>query len=43
MKIFVVYCHPSRDSFTYIAKEEFLKGLKEHLKTVYDIGFNFQS
>jgi NAD(P)H dehydrogenase (quinone) len=27
MKVFVVYCHPSSNSFTYVAKEEFLKGL----------------
>lgn len=27
MKVFVVYCHPSSRSFTYVAKEEFLKGL----------------
>jgi len=29
MKVFVVYCHPSRNSFTYQLKEEFLKGLKD--------------
>lgn len=29
MKVFVVYCHPSRDSFTHHAKEEFIKGLKD--------------
>lgn len=29
MKVFVVYCHPSRNSFTYKVKEEFLRGLKD--------------
>lgn len=29
MKVFVVYCHPSRESFTYAMKEEFLHGLKD--------------
>lgn len=29
MKVFVVYCHPSRQSFTYAVKEEFLHGLKD--------------
>ncbi len=29
MKVFIVYCHPSDDSFTYNVKEEFIKGLIE--------------
>jgi NAD(P)H dehydrogenase (quinone) len=45
MKIFIVYCHPSRDSFTYIAKEEFLKGLKDAnhefvVSDLYEMNFN---
>jgi NAD(P)H dehydrogenase (quinone) len=45
VKIFVVYCHPSRDSFTYIAKEEFLKGLKDAnhefvVSDLYEMNFN---
>ncbi|MGN1275382.1 MAG: NAD(P)H-dependent oxidoreductase [Floccifex sp.] len=27
MKVFVVYCHPSNNSFTYTVKESFIKGL----------------
>ncbi len=29
MKVFVVYAHPSSNSFTYLAKEKFLEGLTE--------------
>ena len=29
MKILVVYCHPSKTSFTFLAKEAFLKGLSD--------------
>lgn len=28
MKVFVVYCHPSRNSFTYDVYDSFMKGLK---------------
>ena len=45
MKILVIFCHPSKESFTYFAKEEFLKGLKDanHKFTVsdlYEMNFN---
>lgn len=45
MKVFVVYCHPSNDSFTYAVKESFLKGLEaanhEYLVSdLYAEGFN---
>lgn len=45
MKIFVVYCHPSKNSFTYRMKEEFLKGLQEANHTfvvsdLYEMNFN---
>ena len=29
MKVFVVYAHPSKNSFTYLAKEKFLQGLSD--------------
>ena len=29
MKIFIVYCHPSQDSFTCIVKDSFIKGLED--------------
>lgn len=29
MNVFVVYCHPSNQSFTYAMKEAFLRGLKD--------------
>jgi len=29
MKVFVVYCHPSEDSFTSKVRDEFLRGLEE--------------
>lgn len=29
MNVFVVYCHPSNNSFTYQVKESFLKGLND--------------
>lgn len=28
MKVFIVYCHPSKNSFTYEVKEAFIKGLE---------------
>ena len=39
MKVFVVYCHPSKDSFTYGVKENFIKGLQDagHEVTVSDL------
>lgn len=45
MQVFVVYCHPSRKSFTYNVKEEFLKGLKDAnhefiVSDLYDMNFN---
>lgn len=45
MKVFIIYCHPSRDSFTNLAKEEFLKGLKaanhEYIVSdLYEMNFN---
>lgn len=29
MKVFIVYCHPSRNSFTNTVKESFMKGLED--------------
>ncbi len=45
MQVFVVYCHPSRNSFTYRVKEEFLKGLKDAnhkfvVSDLYEMNFN---
>lgn len=45
MKVFVVYCHPSRESFTYKVKESFIAGLRDagHEFVVSDLyadGFN---
>ncbi len=45
MHVFVVYAHPSRESFTYEAKEAFLKGLTAggHTYEVSDLyAMNFQ-
>lgn len=28
MKVFIVYCHPSNKSFTYMVKDSFIKGLE---------------
>lgn len=28
LKVFIVYCHPSNSSFTFLVKEEFMKGLE---------------
>lgn len=36
MKVFVVYCHPSTNSFTHTVKESFIKGLEDAGHT-YDI------
>lgn len=45
MNAFIVYCHPSRNSFTHMVKESFIKGLEEvgHTYQVSDLyadGFN---
>lgn len=45
MKVFIVYCHPSNNSFTYDAKEEFLKGLQAahhefEVSDLYKMNFN---
>lgn len=29
MNVFIVYCHPCEDSFTYMVKESFINGLKQ--------------
>ena len=46
MKVMVVYCHPSHNSFTYQVKEHFIRGLKDagHQVEVADLyGDDFQS
>jgi NAD(P)H dehydrogenase (quinone) len=46
MKILIIYCHPSKNSFTEIVKEEFLRGLKQagHKYVVSDLyNMNFQT
>ncbi len=45
MRVFVVYCHPSRKSFTYDVKQEFLKGLNDAnhefvVSDLYEMNFN---
>ena len=45
MNVFIVYCHPSKNSFTYEIKESFIRGLREtgHKYVVSDLyaeGFN---
>ena len=45
MNVFIVYAHPSSDSFTYLAKEEFIKGLLDaghtyELSDLYAMQFN---
>lgn len=45
MNIFVVYCHPSPNSFTFMVKESFIKGISEvgHsfvISDLYTMGFN---
>lgn len=39
MNVFIVYCHPSQDSFTYHVKEEFIRGLADggHQFTISDL------
>ncbi|MBQ5474025.1 MAG: NAD(P)H-dependent oxidoreductase, partial [Lachnospiraceae bacterium] len=29
MKVLVVYCHPSKNSFTHTIKESFIRGLED--------------
>lgn len=46
MKVFVVYCHPSRTSFTHDILESFVRGLKEagHEVVLSDLyGMNFRT
>lgn len=45
MNVLIVYCHPSRNSFTHIVKESFIKGLEEtghhyQVSDLYAQGFN---
>lgn len=45
MNIFIVYCHPSADSFTFQVKEAFIRGLVEAghsfvISDLYEMGFN---
>lgn len=45
MKVFVVFCHPSKDSFTYSIYKSFTKGLRENGHTIvvsdlYEMGFH---
>ncbi|MGE5495932.1 MAG: NAD(P)H-dependent oxidoreductase [Burkholderiales bacterium] len=45
MHVFVVYCHPSEQSFTYEVKNEFLRGLADaghtyEMSDLYAMGFN---
>ncbi|MBQ2823304.1 MAG: NAD(P)H-dependent oxidoreductase [Oscillospiraceae bacterium] len=45
MNVFVVYCHPSSESFTYKVKEQFVKGLEAvghsyEISDLYKMNFN---
>lgn len=45
MHVFIVYAHPSEDSFTYHAKQQFVKGLIDNghtyeISDLYKMGFN---
>ena len=45
MKVLVVYCHPSANSFTHMIKESFVKGLSDaghsyEISDLYSQGFN---
>lgn len=45
MNVFVVYAHPSDNSFTYLAKEEFIRGLTDaghsvEVSDLYKMNFN---
>ena len=45
MKVLIIYCHPSKNSFTYEVKEAFIKGLESaghsyEVSDLYADGFN---
>lgn len=45
MKVFIVYCHPSKDSFTYKIFEKFIQGLEDAghsyiISDLYEMNFN---
>lgn len=45
MHVFIVYAHPSKDSFTRVVRDEFLKGLEAaentyEISDLYEMGFN---
>ena len=45
MKVLIIYCHPSKNSFTYEVKEAFIKGLESaghsyEISDLYADGFN---
>ena len=45
MKVLVVYCHPSKNSFTHTIKESFIRGLEDaghsyEVSDLYAQGFN---
>ena len=45
MKVLIIYCHPSKNSFTYEVKEAFIKGLERaghsyEISDLYADGFN---
>ncbi len=45
MKVMIVYCHPSKSSFTYQVRERFIEGLVESgndimISDLYDMGFH---
>ena len=45
MKVLVVYCHPSNNSFTHTIKESFIRGLEDagysyEVSDLYAQGFN---
>ena len=45
MKVLIIYCHPSKNSFTYKVKEAFIKGLESaghsyEISDLYADGFN---
>ena len=45
MHVFIVYSHPSKDSFTKVVRDEFVKGLEAagntyEISDLYEMGFN---
>lgn len=45
MNVFIVYCHPSNDSFTFMVKENFIRGLNDAghkyvISDLYAMNFN---